>query len=36
MLNGVPVTGERPVSDGDVIGWGAGPEALMSRVQIVR
>src|SRR5215470_15532666 len=36
MLNGVPVTGERPVSDGDAIGWGTGPEALMSRVQIVR
>ena len=36
MLNGVPVAGERPVSDGDAIGWGTGPEALMSRVQIVR
>jgi len=36
MLNGAPVTGERPVSDGDAIGWGTGPEALMSRVQIVR
>lgn len=33
-LNGVPVAGERPVSDGDVIGWGRGPEALTSRVQI--
>lgn len=36
MLNGVPVAGERPVSDGDAIGWGSGPEALMSRIQIVR
>jgi len=36
MLNGMPATGERPVSDGDAIGWGSGPEALMSRVQIVR
>jgi FHA domain len=36
MLNGVPLAGERPVSDGDAIGWGGGPEALMSRVQIVR
>ena len=33
-LNGVPVAGERPVSDGDAIGWGRGPEALMSGVQI--
>ena len=33
-LNGVPVAGERPVSDGDTILWGRGPEALMSRVQI--
>ena len=36
MLNGVPVDAECPVSDGDAIGWGRGPEALMSRVQIVR
>src|SRR5215469_367076 len=36
MLNGVPVAGERAVSDGDAIGWGSGPEALMSRIQIVR
>ena len=36
MLNGVPVNGECPVSDGDAVGWGRGPEALMSRVQIVR
>jgi FHA domain len=33
-LNGVPVAGERPVSDGDTVLWGRGPEALMSRVQI--
>jgi FHA domain len=33
-LNGVPVTAERPVRDGDAIGWGSGPEALMSRVRI--
>jgi hypothetical protein len=33
-LNGAAVAGERPVSDGDVILWGSGPEALMSRVQI--
>jgi len=32
----MPVTGRRPVSDGDAIGWGGGPEALMSRIQIVR
>jgi hypothetical protein len=35
MLNGVPVDSDRPVSDGDAIGWGRGPEVLMSRVQIV-
>jgi len=33
-LNGAAVAGERPVSDGDVILWGSGPEALMSQVQI--
>jgi hypothetical protein len=33
-LNGAAVAGERPVSDGDVIAWGSGPEALTSRVQI--
>jgi len=33
-LNGAAVAGERPVSDGDVLLWGSGPEALMSRVQI--
>lgn len=34
FLNGSPVTGEQPVSDGDVIRWGARPDALMSRVEI--
>ena len=33
-LNDVPVTGERPVSDGDAIRWGTRPDALMSRVEI--
>ncbi len=33
-LNGAPVTGERPVSDGDSIRWGTRPDALMSRVEI--
>ena len=33
-LNGVPVAGQRPVSDGDAILWGAGSGALMSRVRI--
>jgi len=34
MLNGAPVTGEQPVSDGDTIRWGASPEALLSRIKI--
>jgi hypothetical protein len=34
MLNGVPVAGQRPVSDGDSILWGCGAGALMSRVRI--
>jgi pSer/pThr/pTyr-binding forkhead associated (FHA) protein len=34
VLNGVPVTGEQPLSDGDTICWGAGPGALLSRVVI--
>jgi pSer/pThr/pTyr-binding forkhead associated (FHA) protein len=33
-LNGVPVTGQQTVSNGDAILWGTGPDALMSRVQI--
>ena len=33
-LNGAAVAGDRSVSDGDVIRWGTGPEALISRVQI--
>ncbi len=33
-LNGVPLTGERPLSDGDSIRWGMRPDALLSRVQI--
>ena len=33
-LNGSPVTGEQPVSDGDVIRWGTRPDALLSRVEI--
>jgi hypothetical protein len=33
-LNGVPVTGEQPLSDGDAIRWGARPDALLSRVEI--
>jgi hypothetical protein len=33
-LNGTPVTGEQPVSDGDSIRWGMRPEAPLSRVEI--
>jgi len=33
-LNGVPVTGEQPLSDGDTIRWGTRPDALLSRVEI--
>lgn len=33
-LNGAPVTGEQPLSDGDTIRWGVSPEALLSRVKI--
>jgi len=33
-LNGVPVAGEQPLSDGDSIRWGMRPDALLSRVQI--
>ena len=33
-LNGVPVAGEQPLSDGDTIRWGASPDALLSHVKI--
>ena len=33
-VNGQPVAGEHPVNDGDVIRWGARPDALASRVEI--
>jgi pSer/pThr/pTyr-binding forkhead associated (FHA) protein len=33
-LNGVPVAGEQPLSDGDAIRWGARPDALLSRIEI--
>jgi hypothetical protein len=33
-LNGAPVAGEQPLSDGDTIRWGTSPDALESRVKI--
>jgi hypothetical protein len=33
-LNGAPVIGEQPLSDGDEIRWGRNPDALLSRVEI--
>jgi hypothetical protein len=33
-LNGVPVAGEQPLSDGDAIRWGVRPDAPLSRVEI--
>jgi hypothetical protein len=33
-LNGTPLTGEHTIRDGDSIGWGTQPGALMSRVEI--
>jgi hypothetical protein len=33
-LNGVPVAGEHPLSNGDSIRWGTRPDALLSRVEI--
>jgi FHA domain len=33
-LNGAPVAGEQPLSDGDTVRWGASPGALLSRVEI--
>jgi hypothetical protein len=34
ILNGSPVTGEQPLSDGDAIRWGTRQDALLSRVEI--
>jgi FHA domain len=34
FVNGVQVSGEQPVSDGDSIRWGTKPDALQSRVEI--
>lgn len=34
ILNGSPVTGEKPLSDGDSIRWGTNPDAPLSRVEI--
>jgi len=33
-VNGVPVDGEQPLSDGDSIRWGSRPDALLSRIEI--
>ena len=33
-LNGTPVTGKQPVSDGDTVRWGSNPDAPLSRVEI--
>ena len=33
-LNGVPVSGQQPLSDGDSIRWGTGPHAPLSRIEI--
>jgi hypothetical protein len=33
-LNGAPVVGEQPLSDGATIRWGASPDAPLSRVEI--
>jgi hypothetical protein len=33
-VNGVPLTGEHPLSNDDVIRWGTRPDALLSRVEI--
>jgi hypothetical protein len=33
-VNGAPVAGEQPLSDGDTIRWGASPDAPLSRVRI--
>ena len=34
ILNGAPVTGEQPLSDGDAIRWGSNSDAPQSRVEI--
>jgi hypothetical protein len=34
FVNGVPVAGEQPLSDGDSIRWGTRPDALLSRIEI--
>jgi FHA domain len=34
ILNGTPLTGEQPLSDGDTIRWGTNPDAPLSRVEI--
>jgi pSer/pThr/pTyr-binding forkhead associated (FHA) protein len=33
-VNGVPVEAGHALRDGDAIGWGSGPDAPVSRVQI--
>jgi len=33
-LNGAPVAGEQPLTDGDAIRWGTRPDAPLSRVEI--
>jgi pSer/pThr/pTyr-binding forkhead associated (FHA) protein len=33
-LNGAPVTGKQPVSDGDTVRWGSNPDAPLSRIEI--
>lgn len=33
-VNDVPVTGKHPLSDGDSIRWGTGPDAPISRIEI--
>ncbi len=34
FVNGVPVSGEQPLIDGDSIRWGASPHAPLSRIEI--
>jgi len=33
-VNGVPVSGKHPLSDGDSIRWGTRPDAPLSRIEI--
>ncbi|HEX6526587.1 MAG TPA: FHA domain-containing protein [Streptosporangiaceae bacterium] len=33
-VNGVPVAGKHPLSDGDSIRWGTGPDAPLTRIEI--